>query len=436
MFSLLLGLLGCSPGCSSTPKAPDVVLVIVDTLRADSLGFAGHVRDTSPNMDALAEEFTWFSRAYSTSSWTLPATASILTGLHPHEHRVVRDGLKPQLFGRLDPTIETMADFYKAKGYRTGAVINNAYLAPDFGLNQGFESYNYEGAGPIGHRTAAKTVDEALLWLNESDEPAFLLVHIMEPHADYEPAPEFRGRFTEGHASELTLPLGDLVGQLIERRVEISDDDKRFIRSAYDEEILSADAAIGRLVQGMRDAGRFESSLMAITSDHGEEFWDYGAYEHGHTTMTPVIQVPLLLKAPGVVPGENATVVGLASLFPALTTQDGPILQFARRGVDDTTQIALSEDILYGPPQISVISNDLRLQINPAQERMAVFELDDSGREFQDVSLDPQRRENAQPLHAYLKHLRGGAGAIKAFDPMEVQNFSDFEKLRALGYVQ
>jgi arylsulfatase A-like enzyme len=353
---------------------------------------------------------------------------------------VVRDGLKHDLFGRLDPTIETMADFYKAKGYRTGAFINNAYLAPDFGLNQGFEVYSYQGAGPIGHRTAAKTVEDALGWLNgivmDSDEPVFMLVHIMEPHADYEPAAEFRGRFTEGLASELTMPLGDLVGQLIERKVDISDEDKLFIRSAYDEEILSADAAIGRLVEGLRDQGRFETAIMAITSDHGEEFWDFGGYEHGHTTMTPVIQVPLLLKAPGAIPGENGTVVSLASLFAALTSQTGPLIQFARRGVDDTTQIALSEDILYGLPQISVISNDLRLQINTVQEQMAVFELDEAGREFRDVSLDPVRREHAQPLHAYLKHLRGGTGPIKAFDPIRVQDFSDFEKLRALGYVE
>jgi len=434
MLSLLLVFLGCSPGCSSTEKDPDVVLVIIDTLRADALGFAGSARDTSPNLDALSKEVTWFSRAYSTSSWTLPATASILTGLHPFEHRVVRDGLNPDLFGRLDPTLETLAEVYKKKGYRTGAFINNAYLAPDFGLNQGFETYDYQGAGPTGHRTAMATVEKALAWLESESEPAFLLVHMMEPHADYEPAEAFRGRFTSGLPTGLKLPLGDLVGQMIERRVVLSDEDKAFVRAAYDEEVLSADAAVGALVDGMRKAGRFDRSTMAITSDHGEEFWDFGAYEHGHTTMTPVIQVPLMLKAPEVVPGENATVVSLSALFDALSTQSGPIMDYARRGVDDTTQIAMSEDILYGPPQISVISNDLRLQINPVEGRMTVFELDEEGRETIDVSMDPQRREHAQPLHAYLKHLRAGSGPIKAFDPIRVQDFSDFEKLRALGY--
>jgi arylsulfatase A-like enzyme len=436
MLSLLLVYMGCSPGCSPSEKEPDVVLVIIDTLRADALGFSGSERDTSPNLDALTAEFTWFSRAYSTSSWTLPATASILTGLHPFEHRVVRDGLKSDLFGRLDPTVETLAQRYKKKGYRTGAFINNAYLAPDFGLNQGFETYDYQGAGPTGHRTAMTTVDQALAWLNAESEPAFLFVHIMEPHADYEPAEAFRGRFTQGMPTGLKLPLGELVGQMIERRVALSDEDKAFVRAAYDEEVLSADAAIGALVSGMRKAGRFDRSTMAITSDHGEEFWEFGGYEHGHSTMTPIIQVPLMLKAPDVVPGENATVVSLVSLFAALGSQSGPLMDFARRGVDDTTQIAMSEDILYGPPQISVISNDLRLQINPTEGRMTVFELDESGRESIDVSMDPQRREHSQPLHAYLKHLRAGSGPIKAFDPIQVQDFSDFEKLRALGYVE
>lgn len=434
MLPLLTVLLGCSSSCSTTPKEPDVVLVIIDTLRADALGFAGSERNTSPNLDALTSEFTWFSRAYSTSSWTLPATASILTGLHPFEHRVVRDGLKPDLFGRLDPTLETLAEVYKKKGYRTGAFINNAYLAPDFGLNQGFETYDYQGAGPIGHRTAMVTVEKALSWLNSESDPAFLMIHIMEPHADYEPAEPFKGRFTNGLPTGLKLPLGDLIGQMIERRVELSDEDKAFVRAAYDEEVLSADAAVGVLVDGLKSAGRFDRAMMAITSDHGEEFWDFGGYEHGHTTMTPVTQVPLMLKIPDVVAGKNATVVSLTGLFGALSSQTGPITDFARRGVDDTTQIAMFEDILYGPPQISVISNDLRLQINPVESQMAIFELDETGREIQDVSNDSEQRKHSQALNEYVRTLRKSLGPIKAFDPIRVQDFSDFEKLRALGY--
>ena len=121
-------------GSKNDPKAPDVVLVIVDTFNADRLGFAGHSGTPPPTWMCLLVRFA-VSRAYATSSWTLPSTASILTGLLPHEHRVVRDGLKPDLFGQLNPTIETLADTYKAKGgYQTGAFINNAYLAPDFGL--------------------------------------------------------------------------------------------------------------------------------------------------------------------------------------------------------------------------------------------------------------------------------------------------------------
>ena len=142
-----------------------------------------------------------------------------------------------------------------------------------------------------------------------------------------------------------------------------------------------------------------------------------------------------MLKADRVVPGENATIVSIKDLYPALTGQSGPIVDFARRGVDDTTQIALAEDILYGPPQISVISNDLRLQISPSLNRMALFELDDRGRETLDISTDPEKREHSQPLQAFLRHARPGTGAIKAFDPIAVQSFSDFDQLRALGYV-
>ena len=160
---LLTLLLACSDPSPPLPAAappdpPDIVLVIVDTLRADHLGFAGHSRATSPNMDALAASGATFTRAYSQSGWTLASVSSLLTGLLPHEHLAVRDSVERDRYGVLSPDTVTLAEALRTAGYATGAVVNNAFLAPVFQLNQGFDTYDWQGAWPDHHRSAADTV--------------------------------------------------------------------------------------------------------------------------------------------------------------------------------------------------------------------------------------------------------------------------------------
>ena len=436
MLYFLLAFLGCTGNSSPTPQQPDVVLVIVDTLRADTLSFAGHSRSNSPNLDALSKESAWFSKAYATSSWTLPSTASILTGLLPHEHRVVRDGVKHHLFGRLDLQHQTLAEVYQARGYRTGAFINNSFLAKEFRLNQGFEVYDYQGAGQTKHRSAETTVQQALQWLDtDRKKPAFLLVHIMEPHTDYTAPPPFAGRFTAESQSKLSAPIGPLVGQLMNRQVELPEVDRDFIRKAYDEEILTADNAVGALIQGLKERERYAKSTLVVTSDHGEEFWEYGGYEHGHTTKSAVTQVPLLVRMPGAKQGENTSIVSLVDLYAALTENKGPIAELAQSGANETTGIAISEDRLYGPLEISVVSQDFRFIFWPAQNKQALFELDENGHEVRNVIQDEALREKAKSLPNHLLQKRKSLAPIKASDPIAVRDFSDFEKLKELGYV-
>ena len=129
-----------------TSSAPDIVLVIVDTLRSDHLGCYGYERNTTPNIDAVASEGLQFMRAYAQASWTLPSFVSLWTGLYPHEHRVGRAPDVLDVFGALPPERVTLAEQLQAAGYATGAVINNTFLAPEFGVHQGFGDYMYRGA--------------------------------------------------------------------------------------------------------------------------------------------------------------------------------------------------------------------------------------------------------------------------------------------------
>ena len=197
MSVLLFGLLSCQEEVSIAPtqkdiERPDIVLVIVDTLRSDHLGCYGYERNTTPNIDAVASEGLQFMRAYAQASWTLPSFVSLWTGLYPHEHRVGRAPDVLDVFGALPPERVTLAEQLQAAGYATGAVINNTFLAPEFGVHQGFGDYMYRGADNTDFRSAAATNDRALSWLSKVEEkPAFLVVHYMEPHMDLIPAKGF-----------------------------------------------------------------------------------------------------------------------------------------------------------------------------------------------------------------------------------------------------
>ena len=144
-------LAACSSEAPTPPPppandGPDIILIVIDTLRADRLGIYGHDRPTSPNIDALARNGTWFRRAYAQSGWTLASMTSLLTGQLPHQHRVCRDAVQTDRFGSLPEPETTLAESLTSAGYRCGAVVNNTFLAPGFGLNQGFDWYDYQGA--------------------------------------------------------------------------------------------------------------------------------------------------------------------------------------------------------------------------------------------------------------------------------------------------
>ena len=433
---LLAALLACS-----TPEArpPDMVVVVIDTLRADAMGFAGAELPATPNLDQLvATEATWFSRAYSSSSWTLASTATLFSGLHTFQHRVVRDTTERQhCFGRLPAHQPNLASRWKAKGYRTGAWINNAFLAPEFGLAAGFDTYDFEGAALTGHRTAAQTVEAALAWLDQDpDQPALMVVHIMEPHADYDPGPPFAGHFTAGLEASITAPVGENlhVGWMTGMLPAPNDKDQAFVRAAYAEEVLASDAAVGTLIEGLKARGRWDEATFVLTSDHGEEFWDHGRYEHGHALTSPVTQVPLVVKAPGVPAGRNDSIVDAVRAAELMHTGQGWVLDRALQGDLDATAVAISEDILYGPQATSLITRDARVVLGLERRDAQVWSLQPSG--YESALLQPdQVGAQVQQTAKHLEQVRGDLQPRRPLDPTSVASPDVFQMLRELGYV-
>ncbi|MFH1465670.1 MAG: sulfatase-like hydrolase/transferase [Pseudomonadota bacterium] len=246
---LLPLLIACHAPAPAPPAAPppDLVLVVVDTLRADHMSLYGHPLPTTPTADDLGRESLVFERALSHAGWTLPAMASILTGRLPSEHQATRDAEDRLRFNRLDESLPTLATLLHARGYRTGAWVNNAYMAPEFNLDRGFDRYDYRGAGGTDDRSAADTVAAALAWLAESDRPAFAFLHFMEPHYPYLPPERLRHRFTgpgDPPVDILFFTPEELTGEA-RREKRFSPEQQAWIGRLYDEEVLAADEALG-----------------------------------------------------------------------------------------------------------------------------------------------------------------------------------------------
>ncbi len=418
--------------CGTPTPPPDVVLVLVDTLRADALGATGASRPTSPALDALAAESAVFDQAWATSSWTLPSSVSLLTGLGPHAHHVVKDSSAENAFGRVPEDVPLLAEHFKALGYRTAAFVNNAYLAPAFGMHRGFDRYDYEGAGPIGHRTARDTVEAALDWLREDDQPALLWVHVMEPHFDYEPGPAAKGRFSADLPHSLELPLTPQWGEtamITLRRQSLSKEDQAYLKAAYDEEVLTTDQALAELLDGLRTRPQWGQTTLAVTSDHGEEFWDHGRYEHGHTLLPAVTRVPLLLRGPGVRPGHRSTVVSLTDVHAALK-HSGAAWEAATSGKDQPGRIAVMEGLLYGTDAMAVASEDHLLVVQPESRVMTLYTLGPG------VSATEAVDEAAgRGLFSALTDARQGLAPATASESLVVPDHETFLKLQALGYL-
>ena len=427
-------------------RPPDILLVFVDTLRADHLGTYGYPRPTSPRIDAWAQGGTVFTRAYAQSGWTLASTASLLSGQYPHQHRVVRDSKQPDRFGCLVPSTETLPEQLGLRGYATAAFINNTFMAPEFGIQQGFDRYDYQGATNTAHRSGAQTVDEALAWWDaQADRPRFAVVHMMEPHLNYAAPEGIRGTFAVGEAPpRLRLEPGkaDPFVAMQFRELEPTDAEKQWTVDLYDEEVLTVDAAVGRLLDGLEARGQAASTLVVLTADHGEEFWEHGRFEHGHALWSPLTHVPLIAVGPGVPAARVATVVEHVDLFQGLLARAGAARPAASSGEDlfavaasPAPRTALMENCLYGEPCISLVDDTHRVVLNPLRGFAGVHPIIDGRREGTQVQ-GPEQNALGQPLLDAIRQKRGGLDPVLAVGGgPRVPSYETFEMLSQLGYV-
>jgi len=328
--------LACSP-----PTPPNIIVVVMDTVRADHLSVYGYPRPTTPNLEKFAADAIRFDHAYATSSWTVSSHASLFTGLYSIGHGATAEG------ERLDDDRETVAELLRVSGYRTAAFSNNPWVSPLSNMTQGFEHVE-----PLWQQPPASdpsgfphpTNQAVFRWLAETEQPFFLFINYMEAHWPYEAPRRYQDLFV---APGLPEQLRKRSGFSALRWYV---DPSRFpaelvaLRTAlYDAELAYVDAVVGELLAHLKADGRWQDSLVIVTSDHGENFGDNGHQGHAFSLYDSTVRIPLLMRFPGGEksgPNVRPDPVQLVDVFATM---------LAAAGVESDDPLVAGQDLRQGP---------------------------------------------------------------------------------------
>lgn len=464
--SLVLIFVGCGPSAKrlQLDARTNVILVVVDTLRADRLGLYGHDAPTSPHLDALARESIVFEQAYSPSAWTLPAMISAMTSTWPNDHDVVARGQ------RLPMGLVPLAERLRQGGRQTAAFVANPLASTVSGLDRGYDSLT---------RTK-RTVPTELVgrWLDEqAREPFFLYLHSTEPHLPYSaPSAAFEqlGKIPPADRKELVATLRrfrSLTSRTgpapLNRRLELQREllaelapRQEDLLLLYDASVASADSNLGALFALLRDRELQDRTLLIVISDHGEEMLEHGSLLHGQSLYGELVRIPMLWRLPGGTSGglRIKTAVTLVDLVPTLLEllghegADDPSFQgrsFAGLMEGATpeslepvvTSVRIEREFDYATPHprgdlnVSVVQAPWKGIWNVEPDRFELYHLErDPGERVDRSDEEPQRTaELRTSLERWF--LERSTPELERAPAQEI-DAHDLERLRTLGYVE
>jgi arylsulfatase A-like enzyme len=427
---------------------PNVVLYIIDTLRADHLGCYGYARPTSPRIDRFADGATRFARASAQSAWTKPAVASILTGLYPPVHGA--NSVSEVLTDQIPTLAEALAD----SGYDTAGFVTNSVLSRDYGFDQGFHHFEYlkETEDREFHQLSDRVNQSVFSWLDNrpGEKPFFICVHTMDPHAPYTP----RSPFAEEFASQVRDPRVGLLPNVNGLTWKDRNPDKHTAEeliALYDGEVKFNDAQFGELLDKLEALNQLESSLVVLVSDHGEEFGDHGRWQHGFTLFEEMLHVPLVIKFPF---GEGAgavvdSAVGQVDIVPTVLEGAGLTVPAGVHGRNLAPLIDATNERRDSTPLFSYIKKQRWrdvASVTAADRKLVWYKIYDSPRpqiELYDLARDPGEKDDLarrEPVLAgyFMSVLKDVELSWAGRAPTEESVMSEEmeERLRALGYLQ
>ncbi len=401
LFALLLGL--GAGACSSPPLPagdpgrPDLILVSIDTLRADHLYCYGYERPTSPFLDSLARSGVLFLQARSPSPWTLPAHASMLSGQLPHQHLAVEDDCA------LGADLPLVSGALSSVGYRSAAFVSTLFVSSRYGFQRGFQTF--QDFGILDPETnlektvsAEKIVDSAISWLENlaPGEPFFLFLHFYDVHYSYDPPAPYDTIFDRAPRK------GDVryKNYFYHKKHPLDPQQLGHQVAQYDESIRYVDQQLSRLFHSLEESAR--TATWIVTADHGEELGERGSWGHAHTLFQEQLHVPLLITGPSVIsPNQVETAVGLQDIAPTLAALGGTRLPTAQ-GIDLSPALAgaslpqrafVADTSRFSSNRLSIYQDGWRLDLDLKTDTRALY----------DINLDPGELRNRfgdQPARA------------------------------------
>lgn len=438
-------------GCAAEPERPNVLIVVVDTLRADHLAAYGYERPTDGALAGFFGSATRFTEAYAPSAWTRPSVATLFTGLVPARHRAKIDGTN-----RLNPAALTLAEVLADAGWQTAGVSFNVEITRQTLFDQGFETFvDYQG-GVLAYPDVSLMAEAASNWIAGAHGPFFLYLQPMNVHGPYKVPPPSRtsllGRPPSREFSYRSPPLTAIMAGALEWRERVGPSYLSSLTDQYDTAIRYSMDSLGRILERLRELGRYDDTLIVVTSDHGEELYDHGGFSHAYSLYQEVVRVPLFIKLPQQNVGSVVEArVSLADLYPTvLAALDLPL----ERRVDGASLLPL----LRSPGRAGGEERELIFELNNrercaargllagryklvhvetsyegVEDRLLLFDLADDPGEQRDLA--GELPEVAERMHARMIELfdRYEAEALPLPGGPEAE--IDEETLRALGYL-
>jgi arylsulfatase A-like enzyme len=458
LLALLLPLVACGGG----ERRPNVVLIVVDSLRADALGPQGSLPSASPRIDRLAAEGLRFERAIAPASWNLPSLSSLVTSSYPWKH------------GQGAPAaggdVRTLAEVFSKAGYRTGAFSEASWPLLERGFDVFEKTAGSDLFGDPKANSAAKTLAAALAWVRKDDaRPFFLLVHTYEVHSYFLGKPEhhafaqrerpgYRGPFREWGIHDLTKPAGP---QVIDALLAANEDDLAYVRALYRGALAGLDTEVGRFADALSAASLDGRTVLALTSTNGEGFRpDLKRVHHGGRLEDDVLHVPLFVRWPGRLrPGASGALVSTLDVAPTLVRLAGVAAEPAFGGrslvAADTSFLSRFRDtrfLLRTLPSQPVLAQEATFHVLPSGRREAAsaaqFALysdwvsliaDGGALRLYDLKADPLQEKDLAAAHPdvagamreQLRRLAEDAGRAGS-----KPDAAQLERLKSLGYVQ
>jgi arylsulfatase A-like enzyme len=443
--ALLLVSIACQPVSTDLPAKRDIYVLLVDTLRADHLSLYGYERPTSPNLDRFAASATVFENVMATSSWTLPSVSSLMTGLYPAAHGVNMKAVTE--LNVLRPGVRTLAEVLASEGYRTVAIVTNPYLVRNkHGISRGFEEYH---TAWMKNASQVNDLARKIITSNDDPRPLFLYIHYMDPHGPYDRHPETDPTPLGPIPARLDRPLTRKQLNRIPDHLRLPDrDDLGSYIQAYDRSILAWDESFGDWIAWLDARSTRPDPIVAILADHGEEFTERGAWDHGRTLHREVLAVPWVLR----VPGRSASrvsnrVVSLIDVAPTLLGALELPTPTQMRGLDvsekefEPGRPVFAMTVEYGadPTDHSMFMRAVRrddLKFIQKGSQSDCYELARDPGERRSICEKANWRDRAESdIKNWNRENEDIAAALGAGEKQEL-GLEQQERLRAIGYIE